>query len=153
APGTRLGQGLTARAAADLGLRPGIPVGAGLIDAHAGGIGTVGITGTPEENLAYVFGTSSCTMTTTRAPVFVPGVWGPYFDAMVPGRWLNEGGQSAAGAAIEQLLAFHPAAAQAREAAKAAGQPLPVWLALQAAAQVPSLSQAVTLADGLHVVP
>src|SRR5690606_27581099 len=30
APGTRLGQGLTARAAADLGLRPGIPVGAGL---------------------------------------------------------------------------------------------------------------------------
>ncbi len=153
APGTRLGQGLTARAAADLGLRPGIPVGAGLIDAHAGGIGTVGITGTPEENLAYVFGTSSCTMTTTRAPVFVPGVWGPYFDAMVPGRWLNEGGQSAAGAAIEQLLAFHPAAAQAREAAKAAGQPLPVWLARQAAGQVPSLSQAVTLAQGLHVVP
>ncbi len=153
APGTRLGQGLTAQAAAALGLPAGIPVGAGLIDAHAGGIGTVGIVGTPETNLAYVFGTSSCTMTTTQAPVFVPGVWGPYFDAMVPGRWLNEGGQSAAGAAIDQLLAFHPFAAQAREAAKAAGQPLPVWLAGQAAGRVATLSQAVTLAGGLHVVP
>ena len=153
APGVPLGQGLTARAAADLGLRPGIPVGAGLIDAHAGGIGTVGITGTPESNLAYVFGTSSCTMTTTRAPVFVPGVWGPYYQAMMPGLWLNEGGQSAAGAAIDQLLAFHPFAAQARAAAQAEGQPLPVWLAGQAAARVSGLSQAVTLAGGLHVVP
>ena len=35
-----LGGGLTAEAAADLGLAPGIPVGASLIDAHAGGVGT-----------------------------------------------------------------------------------------------------------------
>lgn len=40
-PGTRLGQGLTDSAAADMGLRPGIAVAAGLIDAHAGGVGTV----------------------------------------------------------------------------------------------------------------
>ena len=153
APGVPLGQGLSTQAATDLGLRPGIPVGAGLIDAHAGGIGTVGIAGTPESNLAYVFGTSSCTMTTTRAPVFVPGVWGPYFDAMVPGCWLNEGGQSAAGAAIDQLLSFHPAAPEATATAQAAGQSLPVWLAGQAAAQVPDLSAAVILAKGLHVVP
>lgn len=153
APGTPLGSGLTAAAAADLGLRPGVPVAAGLIDAHAGGVGTVGMTGGAESNLAYVFGTSSCTMTTTRDPVFVPGVWGPYYQAMVPGMWLNEGGQSAAGAAIEQLLAFHPAASQAEEAARAAGQPLPVWLADCAANKVASLSEAVSLARGLHVVP
>ncbi|UXU75923.1 MULTISPECIES: FGGY-family carbohydrate kinase [unclassified Paracoccus (in: a-proteobacteria)] len=153
APGTALGAGLSAGAAADLGLQAGIPVGAGLIDAHAGGIGTVGMAGSAERNMAYVFGTSSCTMTTTRDPVFVPGVWGPYFQAMVPGMWLNEGGQSAAGAAIEQLLAFHPAAAEAAAAARAAGQSLPAWLAARAAAAVPRLSDTVALADGLHVVP
>ncbi len=112
-PGTPLGQGLTKEAATEMGLRPGTAVAAGMIDAHAGGIGTVGIGGRPEENLAYVFGTSARTMTSTTDPVFVPGVWGPYYSAMVPGMWLNEGGQSAAGAAIDQLLAFHPAAADA----------------------------------------
>lgn len=30
-------------------------------------------------------------------PLFVPGVWGPCLSAMVPGMWLNEGGQSATG--------------------------------------------------------
>src|SRR5580698_4546461 len=120
--GTPLGSGLTANAAAELGLLTGTPVATGVIDAHAGGIGTVGADGSPESCLAYVFGTSSCTMTTTRSPVFVPGVWGPYFSAMVPDAWLNEGGQSVAGAAIEQLIALHPAAAEARQQAAQTGQ-------------------------------
>ncbi len=152
APGTPLGSGLTPEAAEDLGLKPGTPVAAGLIDAHAGGIGTVGAEGSPQSNLAYVFGTSSCTMTSTSDPVFVPGVWGPYYQAMVPGLWLNEGGQSAAGAAIDQLLSFHPAAAEARETARAAGQSLPVWLASRAEA-LAGAEGVVALAKGLHVVP
>lgn len=152
-PGTPLGEGLTERAASDLGLLPGTPVGAGLIDAHAGGIGTVGAEGDPVANLAYVFGTSSCTMTTTAEPVFVPGVWGPYFSAMVPGMWLNEGGQSAAGAAIEQLIASHPATQEAAEMARAEGESLPAFLATRAAYRASSLPEAVLLADGLHVVP
>ncbi|MBD9375024.1 FGGY-family carbohydrate kinase [Rhizobium sp. ARZ01] len=152
-PGTPVGNGLTERAAMELGLPVGTPVGAGMIDAHAGGIGTVGIDGSPESNLGYVFGTSSCTMTSTSEPVFVPGVWGPYYSAMVPGMWLNEGGQSAAGAAVEQLLSFHPAAGEAEEQAKARGVSLPVLLAELAAEKVEDLSQSVELADGLHVVP
>jgi len=152
-PGTPLGRGLTAPAAAELGLREGTPVAAGLIDAHAGGIGTVGVNGTPERELAYVFGTSSCTMTTTRSPVFVPGVWGPYFSAMVPQAWLNEGGQSVAGAAIEQLLSMHPLAPDARRRAEEAGQFLPAWLANIASDRAGGLSEAVRLAQGLHVVP
>ena len=152
-PGTPLGSGLTAAAAAELGLLTGTPVATGVIDAHAGGIGTVGAQGQAESCLAYVFGTSSCTMTTTREPVFVPGVWGPYFSAMVPQAWLNEGGQSVAGAAIEHLLAMHPAAPEARRLAQAAGQSLPEMLAGLAAAAGASPSDALALADGLHVVP
>jgi D-ribulokinase len=154
--GTRLGQGLTAQAAAELGLLAGTPVAAGVIDAHAGGIGTVGAQGRPESCLAYVFGTSSCTMTTTSQPVFVPGVWGPYFSAMVPQAWLNEGGQSVAGAAIERLLAMHPAAAETQARAREKGQSLPGLLAERAVASldVPAnLSDAARLADGLHIVP
>jgi len=152
-PGTPLGQGLTDRAARELGLRAGTPVAAGMIDAHAGGIGTVGADGDAKACLAYVFGTSSCTMTSTREPVFVPGVWGPYFSAMVPNLWLNEGGQSAAGAAIDRLLAMHPAAAEAQRRAEASGQSVPQLLAALAVQQAGGLSEAVRLLDGLHVVP
>ena len=152
-PGTPLGRGLTAAAAAELGLRSGTPVAAGVIDAHAGGIGTVGADGAPESCVAYVFGTSSCTMTTTREPVFVPGVWGPYFSAMVPHAWLNEGGQSVAGAAIERLLAMHPLAAGTQQRAHESGQTLPSLLAGLAVQASESLSAAVELAHGLHVVP
>ena len=152
-PGTPLGAGLTAAAAAALGLQVGTPVATGVIDAHAGGLGTVGADGHAESCLAYVFGTSSCTMTTTRRPVFVPGVWGPYFSAMVPDAWLNEGGQSVAGAAIEHLLSMHPAAPDARRRAHDAGQSLPQLLAGLATQAAVSLSDAVALVDGLHVVP
>jgi D-ribulokinase len=135
AAGTALGTGLSAQAAADMGLPVGIAVGAGLIDAHAGGVGTVGARGgggSLETRMAYVFGTSACTMSTTAEPAFVPGIWGPYYSAMVPGLWLNEGGQSAAGAAIDHLIRFHPAAPEAGELARQAGMGLGPWLGMQA---------------------
>ena len=69
--------------------------------------------------LAYIMGTSACIMATTSAPRFVPGVWGPYYSGMVPGFWLNEGGQSAAGAAIDHLVRSHPAHDEAVAAAHA----------------------------------
>jgi D-ribulokinase len=153
--GTRLAAGLTAEAAADIGLKAGTPVAAGLIDAHAGGVGTVGARGTAGtvlSRMAYVFGTSACTMSTTTDPVFVPGVWGPYFSAMLPGLWLNEGGQSAAGAAIDHLVQMHPYSAHATHAARQNGQTLAAWLASEAerrdgAGMVPEL------AGEIHVVP
>lgn len=153
--GTALGSGLTDAAATDLGLRPGTPVGAGLIDAHAGGLGTVGARGDAGSvltRMAYVFGTSACTMTTTREPAFVPGVWGPYFQAMVPGFWLNEGGQSAAGAAIDRLVRMHPAAAAAASLVEVQGSSLSGWLADEA--QLRGGAGAVKeLVGALHVVP
>lgn len=154
--GTALGHGLTAQAASELGLAPGTAVAAGLIDAHAGGIGSVGVRadhGTLLNRMAYVFGTSACTMASSQAPIFIPGIWGPYYSAMVPGLWLNEGGQSGAGAAIDQLIGFHPAAPEAARRAAAAGLSLPDWLAGQAAIGAPALSQAAQRAGGLIVVP
>lgn len=154
-PGAPLSSGLTEAAARDFGLVPGIPVAAGLIDAHAGGIGSVGAEegGGAQANLAYVFGTSSCTMTTTRDPVFVPGVWGPYYSAMVPGMWLNEGGQSAAGAAIEQLLDYHPFSIEARHKAAEAGLSLPDWLSQEARSRASDLGSVAQLAGNVHIVP
>jgi sugar (pentulose or hexulose) kinase len=146
---------LTPRAASDLGLAAGTAVAAGLIDAHAGGIGTVGARGGPGDvltRMAYVFGTSACTMTTTARPAFVEGVWGPYFSAMVPGLWLNEGGQSAAGAAIDHLVKMHPAFADAVELAAMEGLGLGAWLAEQATSRGGSSAVAAQVGD-LHVVP
>lgn len=155
APGTPLGKGLSDAAANSLGLRPGTPVGAGLIDAHAGGIGTVGADkdANPDEMMAYVFGTSACTMASSAQPHFVPGVWGPYYSAMVPGFWLSEGGQSAAGQAIAHLINSHPALAEAQARAEAANQSVQAYLLSEAERRYPELGAAVALAGARVIVP
>ncbi|XP_058159483.1 FGGY carbohydrate kinase domain-containing protein isoform X3 [Dasypus novemcinctus] len=118
-PGVCLGNGLTPEAAKDLGLPAGIAVAASLVDAHAGGLGVIGADvrghGLPCEGqpmtsrLAVICGTSSCHMGISKDPIFVPGVWGPYFSAMVPGFWLNEGGQSVTGKLIDHIVQGHAA--------------------------------------------
>ena len=51
-------------------------------------------------------------MAVAREPRFVPGVWGPYWSAMVPGLWLAEGGQSATGALIDHVIGSHARGAE-----------------------------------------
>jgi D-ribulokinase len=145
--GSARGAGLTAQAAADLGLRPGTAVGAALIDAHSGGVGSLGAD--PSREMALIAGTSACTMTVTRAANFVPGVWGPYSGAMLPGWWLNEGGQSAYGAALDHVLAMHPASASI----DTGGRSLPEYLEGLAIARAGSIHGAAQIAPGLHVLP
>jgi D-ribulokinase len=158
-PGTALGSGLSPESAAALGLAPGTAVGAALIDAHAGGLGSIGGRGADDapadvtERLAYIMGTSACIMATTDTPRFVPGVWGPYFSAMVPGLWLNEGGQSAAGAGIDHLVRSHPAHEEAARLAKAEGLDVLDLLERRALARAADVGAAATLARDLHVRP
>jgi D-ribulokinase len=159
APGTPLGGGLTKSAAHDFGLLAGTPVGASLIDAHAGGVGTIGgreKSGQPVDvcrRLAYIMGTSACIMATTSEPRFVPGVWGPYFSGMVPGFWLNEGGQSAAGAAIDHLIKSHPAYDEAVAAAHAGGMEILEFLERRIVSRSQNPGEAALFARDIHVLP
>jgi FGGY-family pentulose kinase len=113
--GTNLG-GLTEKSANELGLTTGCAVGVGIIDAHAGGLGLLGAIwegkgkpklGDLESALALIGGTSNCHMAVSKEPKYIDGIWGPYYGAMVPGMWLTEGGQSAAGSAIDHAIADH----------------------------------------------
>lgn len=153
-PGTALGAGLTVDAAKDLGLVLGTPIAAGLIDAHAGGLGTVGAPGASSSSrMAYVFGTSACTMSSSETEAFVPGVWGPYYSSMIPGLWLSEGGQSAAGEAIAHLLKLHPAHEKFSKDAAENGQSLPNYLLTLIDQRVDFASDAIHLAKHIVVVP
>jgi FGGY-family pentulose kinase len=127
--GEPVGNGLSAAAAEELGLRPGIAVGASIIDAHAGGLGVLGAVHPGEildpklleERVAMIAGTSSCFMAVSPEPRYIHGVWGPYFSAMIPGLWLTEGGQSATGALIDHLIYSHAAYSEGKKEADKAG--------------------------------
>jgi D-ribulokinase len=158
-PGTPLSRGLTGPAAFELGLREGTAVAASLIDAHAGGVGTIGgrIAGEQDvdvcDRLAYIMGTSACIMATTTKPCYVPGVWGPYYSGMVPELWLNEGGQSAAGAAIDHLIRSHPACSEAKASADAAGLGILEFLEQRIISRAGGIGAAALLARDIHVLP
>jgi FGGY-family pentulose kinase len=130
--GERIGP-LTSEAAAHFGLTEECIVGVGAIDAHAGGIGLLGsvldasvgkteAAESLETVIALIGGTSNCHMAASREAIFVPGVWGPYFGAMVPDMWLTEGGQSAAGSLIDWAVQTHPSHAWISQMAEGAGQ-------------------------------
>jgi len=118
---------LSEKAAEELGLTTNAFVGSAVIDAYAGWIGTVAaqtdidIPALVEREatkegmdksagrLAAVAGTSTCHIALSKDPIFVEGVWGPYRDAIAPGFWLAEGGQSCTGALLAHVLNTHPA--------------------------------------------
>lgn len=106
--GEAVGSGLTPNAAEDLGLTVGTSVAVSIIDAHAGGLGLLGMNSNEadlfDSRIALIGGTSSCHMAVSKQPRFIEGVWGPYYSAMIPGLWLNEGGQSATGALIDHII-------------------------------------------------
>jgi len=154
--GERIG-GLTDEAAKDLGLLAGTPVGVSIIDAHAGGLGLLGV---PldgpldfDRRLALIGGTSTCHMAVSAEPRFIDGIWGPYYSSMVPGLWLTEGGQSATGALIDHVIASHARGAELTAQAEARGTHVQVLLnevleRLSARASFPA-----ALTQGLHVYP
>jgi FGGY-family pentulose kinase len=138
---------LTPGAARDLGLTTACRVATGLIDAHAGMLGLLGgVAGSDdiESNVGLIAGTSTCLMALSPALRAVPGVWGPYLGAVLPGLWLNEGGQSATGALLDHIIAWHGAG----------GEPGPA-MHRRICERIDALRRAEgdDFAAGLHVLP
>ncbi|XP_025109637.1 FGGY carbohydrate kinase domain-containing protein-like isoform X2 [Pomacea canaliculata] len=161
-PGECCGSGLTALAAKELGLVQGTPVGASLIDAHAGGMACLACVPASlpfqmpplTSRLVLVCGTSTCHMMVSNSPIFVPGVWGPYFSAMMPKLWASEGGQSATGKLIDFMVENHPAYLAAKSAAEERNIHLYEYLntMLEHQAHLKGVTVAHLTAD-LHVYP
>ncbi|XP_045474432.1 FGGY carbohydrate kinase domain-containing protein isoform X2 [Harmonia axyridis] len=157
-PGSPVGNGLSKEVAEELGLTTGTPVGTSMIDAHAGALGMIGcsVDGLDDHystKLSLICGTSTCHMTVSNDPVFCPGIWGPYYSAVVPGMWLNEGGQSATGKLIDHVIETHPASAEIQ--ARIGPKHIQKYLTelLQSMAEREKLISTDLLAKDLHVWP
>ena len=132
-----------------------------IIDAHAGGLGTLGVAidgvaptvETLEARLSLIGGTSSCHMAVAREARFVPGVWGPYWSAMVPGLWLAEGGQSATGALIDHVVFSHARAAELEAEASRRATTVYALLNERLEAMGAGAPFPAALARELHVLP
>ncbi|KAH9921515.1 Pentulose kinase [Epithele typhae] len=106
--GMPIGKGLSRRAAEEMGLVEGTPVGSGVIDAYAGWLGTVAARYKSRHRLAAVAGTSTCHIVQSPEGVF---------DVVFPGWWMNEGGQSSTGQLIDFMITTHAAYPRLKEVA------------------------------------
>ncbi len=89
-----LAGGLTASMAEAFSLKPGIPVGVGIIDAHAALLGS---SVAEPEKMVLALGTSTCHMVLGEKNVLAKGIAGIVEDGIVPGYTAYESGQSAVG--------------------------------------------------------
>lgn len=159
--GSRIGP-LTERSATELGLSAGCLVGAGIIDAHAGGLGVLGAVWADDEQveparlesaLALIGGTSSCHMAASRSPRFISGLWGPYFGAMVPGMWLTEGGQTTSGSAIDHVIGCHPHYSALADTVRSTGRTVYQLLNEEVEKAAAGKDLKCRLTAGIHVLP
>ena len=121
--GSRAGS-LTEQAAALTGLRPGIAVAVGNVDAHVC-VPAVGIDG-PAKMLA-IMGTSTCHIMMGTEEKQVPGMCGVVEDGVLPGYYGYEAGQSCVGDHFAWFVENYVPAAYAQEA-EAQGKNIHVYL-------------------------
>lgn len=133
-PGTPIGGGLSAEAAAELGLLAGTPVGASLVDAYAGGLSLFGCRAEEREDgasdleddsqeaafksrMALICGTSTGHMSIHAEPIWARGAWGPFRGVLFPGQFVHSAGQSCSGILVDHIIRTHPAYADLLKAA------------------------------------
>ena len=159
--GEPIANGLTEKAAAEFGLPPGTPVGTAMVDGHAGAIALIGMplnelapdSDDFERRLAMIAGTSSALFTLSRDPRHIPGIWGPYYSALLPDMWLTEGGESATGALIDHLLLSHTKGAELLQEATHAGKDVYELLNERLEWLAVNVEHPALLTRNLHVLP
>jgi FGGY-family pentulose kinase len=138
-----LGKGearLSATAAKQLGLRLGVPLAQGGIDAYLGmlGMGAVGA-----GDLAMILGSSTCHLAMSDKALLGSGMLGCFPDAVVEGLYTLEGGQTATGSILDWYRR-HFASNEAAEAQRT-GKNVYEILDAQAAAVPPGCDGLVCL--------
>jgi FGGY-family pentulose kinase len=89
--------GLRKDVAEELGLKDGTPVAEGGVDAYVGALG-LGVV--EPGKMALITGSSHVMIGQTSEPIHHPGFWGAYTDAMIPGQYTVEAGQTSTGSIV-----------------------------------------------------
>lgn len=138
--GTNAG-GLIPELAAMMGLKPGIAVAAGNVDAHAA-VPAVGVV--EPGKLVMAMGTSICHMLLANEEKQVEGMCGVVEDGIIPGLYGYEAGQSAVGDIFEWYVE-EALPGYVKEAADKEGLNVHQWLEREAAAYKPGESGLLAL--------
>jgi L-ribulokinase len=128
--GSRVGS-LTERAAAWTGLRPGIAVAAGNVDAHVTAAAAQAV---EDGRLLAIMGTSTCHVVNSPVLAEIPGICGVVNGGVVEGAYGYEAGQSAVGDIFAWVLR-QGVPREYQEEADAHGEDLHALLTRKAAAQ------------------
>ncbi len=138
--GNRAG-GLTSEMAGKLGLCPGIPVSAAMIDCHAA---VPGCGAGEDGDLVMVLGTSSCLLLNSTREEGIPGVTSVAYEAHIPGLYGCEAGQSCVGDSFHWFVE-NCVPQSAQQAAREAGQDIYAYLEQKAAVLLPGESGLLAL--------
>lgn len=133
---------LTARAAEELGLRAGLPVAEGGADAF---VAMAGINVLEPGRMALITGSSHLMLMQAAAPIYGAGFFGAYADAVLPGTYTIEGGQTSTGSVVRWFVERFAGAATA--AAANQGRSVYDLLADQAAGLPPGSEGLVVSSD------
>lgn len=109
---------LSAEAARELGLLPGIPVAQGGADAY---VGMIGLNVIEPGSMALITGSSHLHLGLTDVEIHQKGMFGGFPDAIVPGLYMVEGGQISTGSIVnwfKENLAGYTAQKAAAEGRK-----------------------------------
>ncbi|GIP59225.1 ribulokinase [Paenibacillus woosongensis] len=132
---------LTEEAAAMMGLRPGIAVAPGIIDAHAA---VPGAGATSPGDMVLSMGTSLCHLLLSEQEIQVEGICGVVEDGIIPGLYAYEAGQPAVGDMFGWYVKQAVPAYVEREAEQA-GVTVHEWLEAGAAKLLPGESGLIAL--------